>query len=74
MCLLAYDNDSQSRSTARRRLAGLGILPIAVSLIGLLYPRTSDLSDFLRGLMIGIGLALSIAAFTMCARRPRNSH
>jgi hypothetical protein len=77
MCLLAYDDDTQSRAIRRRSLAAMAILLITMSLvIGFLHPQPgpdADMFDFLRGLMVGIGMVFSITAFTMCVRRPQNN-
>lgn len=77
MCIMAYNNDPQSKTRVRRRLATMAILLITVSLvIGFLHPRPgpdADFFDFLRGLTVGIALVFSITAFTLCLRRPTNN-
>lgn len=78
MCLLAYNNDPESNTRVRRRLATMAILLISISLaIGFLHPLPgpdAGFFDFLRGLMVGIALVFSITAVALCARRPSSGH
>ena len=77
MRLLPDANDSQSRARVRRTLAVTVILLVALSfLLTLLHPQPgpdADLLAFVRGLLVGIALALSVGTLMVCARRPRNS-
>jgi hypothetical protein len=72
MCIF-NDENGVSGTSRRRRLAGMGIVLIGMSLaIGLLHPTPgpdANFFDFLRGVTVGIGLVFSATAFMLCARR-----
>jgi len=74
MCLAYDENDAQSRTRYRRRLALMVILWVTFFLlIGLRHPQPgpdADFFDFLRGLTIGVALTMTIFMLRLCARRP----
>jgi hypothetical protein len=74
MCLMDIE-DNQSRTRTRRRLAAMVILLVSVSfLIGWLHPQAgadADFFDFLRGLTVGVALALSFFTLALCRRGVR---
>lgn len=73
MCLFADDKDAAPTPRVRRFLAVMVILLATASAeLTLFLPR--HISDFLRGLPVGIALGISLSTLVICARRSPPAH